>query len=381
MSELIYKRPINLPRTGHELITCHYPLRLDTYSGCVHNCVYCYAKNLLERRGYWRTVRKADPKHVERLLEKYIDHRLDGDIGRTIRRRIPFRLGGLTDCFQKQEEEWGVTKQVIEILNRYEYPYLIVTKSPLVAEYTDVIESELAVIQVTITTLEEDLARSIEPSAPKPSDRLKALRCLSESGYFTTARFSPIIPRVNLKEAKRLLEAYSTAGARHVLVEFFRGTEKMLENVEKSTGIVLRATFVKNSYYYRFDLKRKIGIYKKLKTIANELGMSFSICSDGDPVPYYLNDTENCCGTDSVKNFKGVERVASALFNEAKLKGKVTIEDMEKYWTPAPEIFEKFWFRGEFERFVFGLKWNGNAYTLEINQVQDSRGVDNGETQ
>lgn len=361
----IYKRPLNLPRSGHELVTCHYPLRLDTYSGCAHNCVYCYAKNLLEKRGYWNNVRRADPKHIESLLEEYIDHKAGGDIGRAVRRRIPFRLGGLTDCFQHHEREWGVTKQVIEVLNSYEYPYLIVTKSPLVAEYMDVIERKLAVVQITITTLRDDLARSIEPGAPEPSARLKALNQLSESGHFAIARFSPIIPKVNLREARKLFEAYSAAGARHVLVEFFRGTEKMLKNIEKDTGVGLRATFVKNRYYYQFDLKKKVSIYKKLKIIANELGMSFSICSDGDPVPFQLNDTENCCGTDSVKNFKGVERVASALFNEAKLREKVTIEDMEKYWTPVPQIFEKFWFRGEFERFVFGLEWDHGAYILD----------------
>jgi DNA repair photolyase len=82
----------------------------------------------------------ADPKHIESLLENYIDHGLDGDIGKAIRGRVPFRLGGLTNCFQQQEKELRATKQVLEALNRYECPYLIVTKSPFVAEYTDAIE-------------------------------------------------------------------------------------------------------------------------------------------------------------------------------------------------------------------------------------------------
>ncbi len=364
MSEEIYKHPINLPRTGHELVTCHYPLRLDTYSGCAHNCIYCYAKNLLEPRGYWRKVRKADPKYIEDLLERYIDHKLDGDIGRAIKKRVPFRLGGLTDCFQKKEKEEKITREVIEILNRYEYPYLIVTKSPLIAEYTDIIENKLAVIQITITTLRENVAKILEPNAPKPSDRLKTLQHLSEIGYFITARFSPVIPYINLEEAEKLMEAYSNAGANHVLVEFFRGTEKMLNNLEKITKINLKTIFIKKGYYYRYSLKDKIYHYKKLKTIANDFGLKFTTCSDGDPIPFHLNDTENCCGTDSLKNFKGVERVASSLFKEAKLKEKITIKDMEKYWTPVPKIFEKFWFKGEFEKFVFGLKWKNGIYIL-----------------
>ncbi len=365
----IYKRPINLPRTGHELVTCHYPLRLDTYSGCIHNCVYCYAKNLLEKRGYWKNVRRANPKHIENLLENYIDKGevYNNGISHAILRKVPFRLGGLTDCFQNHERDLRVTEQVIEILNRYEYPYLIVTKSPLVSEYTDLIENDLSYIQITITTLREDLAKIIEPGAPKPLERLETLKNLNESGYFTAARFSPIIPYVNLGETKALMEAYSNAGTKHVLVEFFRGTVKMLENIENSLGVNLTGVFEKRGYYYRFNLDKKIIIYKKLKSLANKHGMSFSICSDGDPVPFYLNDTENCCGSDYLNNFNGVERVSSALFREVKLEGRVTIENMKKYWTPVPAIFEKFWFRGAFERFVYGLKWSDNIYFLDKN--------------
>lgn len=358
MQSMVYKRPINLPKSGHELVTCHYPLRLDAYSGCMHNCVYCYAKNLLEERGYWRIVRKTDIKIVEGQIEKYMNNEINGDITEAIKKKIPFRLGGLTDCFQQMEKKERITKQVIELLNTYEYPYLIVTKSPLVAEYTDVIEKKLVVIQITVTTLNDNIAKKLEPFAPPPKERVDALKELSDYGYFTTARFSPIIPNVNMDEAEKLIEAFSDTGTEHLLVEFFRGTEKMIDSVEKSTGANLREDFVKNGYYYRFNLNKKLKIYEKLKEIANSFGLKFSICSDGDPVPFYLNDTLNCCGTDSLSNFKGVERVASLVYKEVKEKGRITLKDMEKYWTPTPNIFAKAWFEGTFERFVHGLKWN-----------------------
>lgn len=357
----LYKRPINLPRSGHELVTCHYPLRLDTYSGCIHNCVYCYAKNLLEERGYWNVVRKTDIKIVERQIEKYMNDKIEGDVSEAIRKKVPFRLGGLTDCFQQMEKRERITKQVIELLNTYEYPYLIVTKSPLAAEYTDVIEKKLAVIQITITTLNDNIAKRLEPFAPSPKERVKTLKELNDYGYFTTARFSPVIPNVNMDEAEKLMEIFSDTGTKHILVEFFRGTEKMISNIEKSTGINLKEDFVKNGYYYRFNLNKKLKIYEKLKEIANSFGLKFSICSDGDPIPFYLNDTLNCCGTDSLSNFKGVERVASLVYKEAKEKGKVTLKDMEKYWTPTPSIFIKAWLEGKFERFVHGLEWNENG--------------------
>ncbi|RLI81965.1 hypothetical protein DRP04_05005 [Archaeoglobales archaeon] len=365
-NNLYYKRPINLPKTGHELVTCHYPLRLDTYSGCIHNCVYCYAKNLLENRGYWNPVRIANASYIEKLLERLLQNSDDSDsISSAVRRRVPFRLGGLTDCFQDSEKQNRVTENVLEILNRYEYPYLIVTKSPLVADYVDLLDERLAVIQITITTLKENLSKAIEPNAPKPLDRLRALQILSDSGYFTTARFSPIIPNVNLAEADKLFEAYSNAGAKHVLVEFFRGTLKMIKRVELATNKKIKQRFMKNGYYYRFNFNEKLVTYKYLKELANEFGMKFSICSDGDPIPFELNDTKNCCGTDGFKNFRGVERVASTLYWMARNRGKVTLNDMLKYWSPTPEVFERFWFSGAFERFVFGLKWNGEEYVLK----------------
>ncbi len=369
VSRSYYKRPINLPKTGHELVTCHYPLRLDTYSGCIHNCVYCYAKNLLEVRGYWNTVRPADPTHIEKQLECFLKYNEDrNSLSNAIKRKLPFRLGGLTDCFQECEKQKRVTEKVLEILNRYEYPYLIVTKSPLIADYMDVLEEKLAVIQVTITTLKEELSKAIEPNAPNPLDRLEALRDLNECGYFTTARFSPIIPCLNLTEADNLFEAYSNAGTEHVLVEFFRGTLRMIERVEFATSKRIKHYFVKKGYYYRFNFDNKLMMYKYLKELANKFDMKFSICSDGDPVPFELNDTKNCCGTDNLKNFKGVERVASTLYWLAKNKGEVSLNDMLKYWSPTPEIFERFWFSGAFERFVFGLKWNGRMYVSTGNK-------------
>lgn len=369
-SNRIYKRPINIPNTGHELVTCHFPLRLDTYSGCSHNCSYCYAKNLLEKRGYWKNIRMADSKYIENLLDKYIDRGVQGKIGDSIRNKVPFRLGGLTDCFQEKEKESKVTEETIDILNRYNYPYLIVTKSPIINEYIDLLDSDLALIQVTITTANKELANKIEPNAPSPHKRLETLGKLNDNGYSAIARFSPVIPEVNLSEVKELMELYSSKGAKHVLVEFFRGNKGMLENIREVTGLDLSTTLWKDGYYYRFPLEQKVEAYRRMKEIANSWGMTFSICSDGDPVPFHLNDTENCCGADYLKNFEGVKRVAPTLFKHLKRKREVGIKDMEKYWTPAPEVFEKSWFNGEFEKFIYGARWDGRDYSLDNSYLQ-----------
>ncbi len=323
---------MRLPRTGHELLTCHYPFYIDSYEGCNHKCIYCYADNLKKK------IRiKVKPKYIEKILKSEKE---------AVKRKIAVRLGARADCFQKIEKEMKITKSIIEILNLYAHPYIIVTKSPLVAEYTDIIEEKLAVIQFTITTLKEEVSRKLEPNAPLPSERLKAMKNLHENGYRVIARLSPIIPKINLKEASNIMEKIE---AKHIIVEFLRAKEWLLKCLNLKD-------YIKKGYYYRYDLNKKMKVYEKLSNIAHDFGLKFSICSDGDPVPYYLNDTLNCCGID----FKGVERVASMIYKEAKNKEKVTLKDMEKYWHPMPNKFIKAWLKGEFERYVYGLKWHKN---------------------
>ncbi len=291
---------MKLPKTGHELLTCYFPFYIDAYEGCSHKCIYCYAENYLKER-----IRAIKLKNLKSEI---------------IKRKIPIRLGARTDCFQKIEREKKITRSIIETLNSYNNPYLIVTKSPLVAEYTDILEEKLAVIQFTITTLNEEIARKLEPFAPPPAQRIKAMKELSESGYNVITRFSPVIPDINLGEASQIMEKVES---KHIIVEFLRAREEVVKALNLKN-------YSKRGYYYRYDMDKKIKAYEKLREISHNFGLKFSICSDGDAIPYYLNDTKNCCGI----NFKGVERIAPVVYEEAKNKKKVTLKDMEKYWHP-----------------------------------------------
>lgn len=111
---------------GNEGNKCNYPTRLDTYGcGCQHDCDYCYAKSLLDFRNLWdaKNPSVANISKIERKLAK-IDPATISAI----------RLGGMTDCFQPIEKELKVTYNTIKLLNKYNLPYLIVTKSSLVAD-------------------------------------------------------------------------------------------------------------------------------------------------------------------------------------------------------------------------------------------------------
>ena len=138
---------------GNEGGKCNYPTRLDTYGkGCSHDCSYCYAKSLLSFRGLWDAENPsvADIKKIRRKVAQ---------IAGT---HIPIRLGGMTDCFQPAEKKYKVTYETIKALNENRVPYLIVTKSALVAsdEYMAILDKGLAHIQITVTTTDDGLSKT-----------------------------------------------------------------------------------------------------------------------------------------------------------------------------------------------------------------------------
>ena len=175
---------------GNEGSKCNYPARLDTYGcGCSHDCKYCYAKSLLDFRKFWnpKYPKVADIGKIEKQIKKIADGKC-GEI-----RAI--RLGGMTDCFQPIEEKHHVTYETLKLLKKYKVHYLIVTKSDLVAsdEYMKVLDKELAHIQITVTTTDDDLSMTYEKAVP-PSKRIAAIEKLQAAGFDVALRLSPFIP-------------------------------------------------------------------------------------------------------------------------------------------------------------------------------------------
>lgn len=172
---------------GNEGSKCHYSTRLDTYGcGCQHDCNYCYAKSLLDFRKLWDAENPsvADISKIRKKIMKMP--------------RIPaIRLGGMTDCFQPLELQYRVTYNTIKALNEKRQPYLIVTKSDIIGrqEYIEVMEKDLAHIQVTITCFDDDKYRELAyEKASLPSKRIEAVERLAEEGFDVQVRLSPFIP-------------------------------------------------------------------------------------------------------------------------------------------------------------------------------------------
>ena len=171
---------------GNEGDKCNYPTRLDLYGcGCYHDCSYCYAKSLLNFRKLWNPSNpsSANIQKVNRAIRRNFK---EGDI---------VRLGGMTDCFQPIEGRRKLTYNAIKELNANKVGYLIVTKSSLVAsdEYMEIMDKNLAHIQISLTTTDDKFCRTYEQATP-PSERIKAIEKLQKAGFDVQLRLSPFIP-------------------------------------------------------------------------------------------------------------------------------------------------------------------------------------------
>lgn len=128
--------------------------------------------------------------------------------------------GSNTDPYQPIEKEMKITRQILKVLNEFNHPVTILTKSRLIVRDLDIL-SEMAVkklvkVSLSVTTLDAKLARQMEPRAATPQKRLDAIRLLSGAGVPTGAMFAPLIPGLNDHEMEKVLEAVAHAGAKDV---------------------------------------------------------------------------------------------------------------------------------------------------------------------
>ena len=266
---------------GNEGSKCNYSTRLDTYGcGCAHDCSYCYAKSLLDFRKHWDADNPAvaDIEKVKRKIKKLPDD-------------LPaVRLGGMTDCFQRCENDYNVTYETIKALNEKRQPYLIVTKSDLVADdkYISVLDKELAHIQITVTCTSDDLYRKLDfEKAPLPSKRIAAVEKLYQNGFDVQVRLSPFISAfVNY-------ECLANIKCDKILVEFLRVNPFILRWFGKYINI--DEYTVKQSGYRHLPLDKKIELISNIKDFSE-----ITVCEDeSEAYEYWKNNfnpnPNDCC--------------------------------------------------------------------------------------
>ncbi len=187
---------------------------INPYRGCEHGCVYCFARPTHAYLGLspgldFESKLFVKPEAAE-LLER--------ELSAPGYKPAVIAIGTNTDPYQPIERKYQVMRRILEVLDRAGHPVGIVTKSALVLRDLDILarmaERKLAKVALSVTTLDAELARKMEPRAATPMRRLETLRRLAQAGVPTTVMVAPVIPALNDMEIERILEAAHTAGVR-----------------------------------------------------------------------------------------------------------------------------------------------------------------------
>jgi DNA repair photolyase len=186
---------------------------LNPYRGCEHGCIYCFARPThayldLSPGLDFETKLYAKANAAERLRD---------ELSRPSYRCETIALGVNTDAYQPIEREQRITRGILEVLHDTDHPVALITKSSLIERDIDLLApmaaQRLAVAAVTITTLDADLARTLEPRAATPSRRLRTIRELTDAGIPVGVSVAPVIPFITEPDLERILEAAHEAGA------------------------------------------------------------------------------------------------------------------------------------------------------------------------
>lgn len=189
-----------------------FTMGLNPYRGCEHGCVYCYAR---PAHAYVDLSPGLD--FESRLFSKPDAARvLRGELARPGYRCEVISLGANTDAYQPIERKLRITRGILEVLAECRHPVTIVSKSALIERDIDLLApmaaEGLAQVFISITTLDRELARRMEPRAAAPQRRVETIRRLAAAGIPVGVMFAPIIPALNDHELERVLETAAQAG-------------------------------------------------------------------------------------------------------------------------------------------------------------------------
>jgi DNA repair photolyase len=186
---------------------------INPYRGCEHGCIYCYARPTHEYLGLsagidFEAKIFAKPDAAKLLAEKLSSKSWEPKV---------ITLSGITDCYQPLERKMKITRSCLEVLRDFGNPATLITKNALVTRDIDIFkqmaEKNLIAVNMSITTLDRELARNMEPRASTPDMRLRAIETMTKAGIPVDIMIGPVLPGLTEHEIPAILKAVSNAGA------------------------------------------------------------------------------------------------------------------------------------------------------------------------
>jgi DNA repair photolyase len=274
------------------MCTCPPKLTFNPYTGCDHQCTYCYASSYIPSFSDFR------PKKDQLAALKREAAKLNGET---------ISIANSSDPYPRAEASEGLTRRCLEILVESNCKIQIITKSNIVVRDDDLLSKVPSTVALTITTDDDNIAKLIEPHAPLPSLRLRAAQDLIKKCIPVSVRIDPIIPSVN-DQPQKLISALASIGVKHLTCSTYKAKPDNWMRLAQAMPKV--AEKLKPLYFQQGEKIRgntllpkefRFKLLKSVRDLAVANDMKFGVCREGLPE---LN-TASCDGSWLMPKAKG----------------------------------------------------------------------------
>ncbi len=269
-----------------KLCTCPKKYSLSPYTGCDHQCRYCYITTYIPKAFECRAKQnfiKYLPKELNKADPKY-----------------PISIANSSDPYPPMELDLGLTRKMLKLFQDYDFKILIVTKSDIVTRDIELLKQLKVVVTLTITTHDPVLATKLEPNAPTPDARIGAVESLIKNKIKCMVRIDPIIPGVN-EDPTELIQKLSDVGLKTITSSTFKARPDSLKRMIVSfpehkslfeSLYIDNPEFINRSRYLARE--KRYEMMSRISNIAKEYGMDFGMCREGFPD---LQTAKSCDGS------------------------------------------------------------------------------------
>jgi DNA repair photolyase len=325
---------------------CATPLRLDPFNKCQYGCGYCYAST---RQGFGRSqeFKVSAPESLAKRLKRVKEGKVSSALDELISKNVPFQLGGMSDPFMRMENKLSVTLSYLEILKEYNYPYIISTKSNLVAEprYLEIVSNSNCYVRFSITVIDDKNRKLVDKGCPSVDKISAAAKVLAERGIPTSFRFQPIIPGFEYC-FEQLLDIAVNSGVKHISAEYLKVPldanvkfSRELKNVLGGNPIQFYKEHGAKKFgrEYNLPLSYRGSHLAKMSREARQYGLTFGF-ADNDLLVH--SDGKACCGASDLylKDSNFFEANITWLAKRKNYGEKIFFSDYLEGWIPKKAI-------------------------------------------
>lgn len=240
-----------------KLCTCPEKYSFNPYTGCAHGCLYCYATYIPN------FFKLREKKNLFRNLEKDL---------RDLPEDALISMSNSSDPYPPVEKDREITRKCLEIMKDYDVRLLVVTKSNIVVRDADLLSEMRCAVSITITGLD-----SLEPNAPKTEKRITALKAIKDAGIPAILRFDPVIPGINDNKVDIIERTIPD----HVVTSTIKLKPDSIARLSK---VVPRdVKFERRGSYRYLPLNIRKRTLEKVKSLCDNLGISWAFCREGLP--------------------------------------------------------------------------------------------------